>query len=204
LDEAPDYIAVELILTLCIPRRDVKSVAKDLVRRFGSYRAVIDASENELASVPGVGSATAGKLQLVRMAAVHYLKQHATEVPVPRDSDAVNDYVRARLGPLHTEEFWVLCLDATLRVIHDEAVAQGTVNRTAVFPRQVVNTALRREAAAIVLAHNHPSGVAAPSEEDKALTRQIALAASAVDIRLYDHIIVGLDEVYSFRASGLL
>ncbi len=203
-DGLDDYEAIELLLTFFVPRRDVKQTAKLAVTRFGSFRGVVDADERELAEIEGIGPTTAANLKLVRLAGDHYLKQQATVRQALPDPTALYEYCRSRMGHLATEEFRVFYLDTTIRIIDDVLFSQGTVDKASVFPREVVNAALRRNAAGVIVAHNHPSGDSSPSEHDKLLTRALALAATTVDLKVHDHLIVAADDVFSFRSHGLL
>lgn len=203
-DGMDDYEAVELLLTFFIPRRDVKETAKLAVRRFGSFRGVLDADEQDLAGVDGIGPTVAANIRLVRLAADHYLKQRAKDREPLSDPSALYEYCRSRMGHLPTEEFRVLYLDPKIRIIDDEQFDRGTVDRANVFPREVVNAALKRNAAGIIVAHNHPSGDLAPSDHDKLLTRALVLAATTIDLKVHDHLIVGADGVFSFRSHGLI
>lgn len=203
-DGMDDYEAVELLLTFFIPRRDVKGIAKAAVRQCGSFRGVLDADEATLLQIEGIGPTAAANLRLVRLASDHYLKQRAHRREPFSDPVALHDYCRSRMGHLPTEEFRVFYLDSKLGIIHDEPLDRGTIDRAHVFPREVVNSALKHHAAGIIVAHNHPTGDVTPSEQDKLLTRALTLAATTVDIKVHDHVIVGADDVFSFRANGLI
>ena len=206
LDGFADYEVVELLLTLAIPRRDVKQQAKALIARFGDLRGILDASFDELQSVPGLGSVAPAALRIMRETANLYLQQTAEQRESLTEPEAIRRFWRARLGPLTKEVFQVAFLDSALRLLRNgvETLEEGTVDRAAVYPRSVVEVALRRGASAIILAHNHPNGDVRPSEQDKTLTRAIVLAASAVQLRVIDHLIVSPDEVFSFAQEGLL
>lgn len=201
-----EYEVVELLLTLAIPRSDVKEPAKALLARFGSLRAILDADPGELAQVRGVGSVTPIALRIVREAAGLYLRQAAEQRESLADGDALARFWRMRLQALPHEVFQVAYLDAGLRLLRDgvDELERGTVDRAAVYPRVVMESALKRGAAALVVAHNHPDGRPNPSEQDKLLTRALVLAAETLQLRLIDHMIVGCDEVFSFRKAGLL
>jgi DNA repair protein RadC len=204
LDGFADHEVVELLLTLAIPRSDVKQPAKALIERFGNLRAILDAPFDELREVKGIGSVAPVALHIIRAAATLYLEQCAEGV-VP-DSRQLESIWRARIGALRNEVFEVACLDSSNRLLRNgiERLEEGTTDRAAVYPRKVVESALRRGAAAIVLAHNHPNGHVEPTEQDKLLTRAITLAAETVQLKIYDHLIVSVDAVFSFRKAGLL
>lgn len=195
---------VEVLLTFFIPRRDVKETAKLAVEQFGSFRGVLDADERELSQIPGIGSTVAANMKLIRLAADHYLKQRSISREPLSDPSALHEYCRSRMGHVPTEEFRVFYLDTGLRIIDEEQISQGTINKANVFPREVVNAALKHHAAGVIVAHNHPSGELVPSEHDKLLTRALVLAAASVDLKVHDHLIVGADDVFSFRSNELI
>ena len=201
-----EHEVVELLLTLAIPRSDVKRPAKALLERFGSLRGVLDAPLSELRSVAGIGEVAAIGLQVIRESATLYLQEASERAEVLRDPRRLSDFWRMRIGALRHEVFAVAYLDSAYRLLRNgvETLQEGTIDRAAVYPRRVVEAALRREAAALVLAHNHPSGNVAPSEHDKVITRAIVLAAETIGLRVVDHLIVSRDETFSFRQAGLL
>lgn len=201
-----DHEVVELLLTLAIPRSDVKQPAKRLLQRFGSLRAILDAPEKELREVEGIGPVTPVALKIVRAAATLYLQQSAEHQESFADSRRLADFWRMRLGSLSHEVFQVAYLDSAYRLLRDsiDTLEEGTVDRAAVYPRRVIESGLRRGAAALVLAHNHPNGKVEPTEQDKLLTRAIVLAGEAVSLRIVDHLVVSVDEVFSFKKAGML
>lgn len=201
-----DYEIVELLLTLAIPRSDVKQPAKELIRKFGSIRGVLDASLDELRAVQGLGSVAPVALRIIRETANLYLQQTAESRECLAAYEELSRFWRAKIGALSHEVFQVAYLDSSYRLVRDgvETLEEGSVDRAAVYPRRVVEAALRRQASAIVLAHNHPNGVVEPSEQDKTLTRALSLATAAVEIKIHDHVIVSKDEAFSFRKAGLL
>lgn len=206
LDGFAEHEIVELLLTLAIPRRDVKPAAKELVRRFGGLRGLLDAPVEDIRTVPGIGDVAPVALKIVRETAALYLRKEGEAAPFLGDAGKLVDFWRMRLGGLRNEAVQVAYLDAGYRLVRDgvETLAEGTIDRAALYPRRVVESALRRGAAAIVIAHNHPNGVAAPSDADTTLTRAIVRALDTVSIRLLDHIIVAGDTHFSFRNAGLL
>jgi len=201
-----DYEVVELLLTLAIPREDVKRQAKALVVRFGNLRGILDAPLEELRLVQGIGEVTPVALRIIREAADLYLQQSAEQRESLADPEALTRFWRSKIGALPNEVFQVGYLDSGLRLLRDgvETLEEGTADRAAVYPRRVVEAALRRSAAALVFAHNHPNGDIRPSEQDRTLTRALILAANTVQIKVLDHLIVSPDNVFSFRKEGLL
>jgi DNA repair protein RadC len=201
-----DYEVVELVLTLAVPRSDVKQPAKALIARFGNLRGILDAPLEELQEVKGIGSVTPVALQVIRAAATLYLQQSAEDTELLLEPDKIATFWRLRIGALSDEVFEVAYLDSSYRLLRDgvERLAEGTLDRATVYPRQVVEAALKRKAAALVLAHNHPNGYVQPSEQDKTLTRALVLAAETIHLSIVDHLIVSPDDVFSFRKAGLL
>lgn len=201
-----EHEIVELLLTLCIPRRDVKPAAKTLLCHFGSLRAVLDAPIADLQQVPGIGEVAPVALRIIRETANLYLQQQAEQATVLASTDSLTTFWRSRLGGLRNEVFEVAYLDSACKLIRNgvETLEEGTVDRAAVYPRRVIEAALRRGAAALVCAHNHPNGDVRPSDQDKVLTRALVLAANTVQLKLLDHLIVSPDAVFSFRKEGLM
>lgn len=206
LEGFANYEIVELLLTLAIPRSDVKEPAKELIARFSSLRGIFDAPIEELRAVRGLGSVAPVALKIIKEAATLYLQQTAEGQDCLAEPHRLADFWRLRIGALRDEVFEVGYLDSGYRLLRDgvERLEEGTVDRAAVFPRRVVEVALKRGAYAVVLAHNHPNGRTEPSEHDKTLTRAIFLAAEAIGLKVLDHLIVSADEVFSFRRAGLL
>jgi DNA repair protein RadC len=201
-----DYEVVELILTLAIPRSDVKQPAKALIARFGNLRGILDAPVEELRAVPGVGNVTPVALQIIKAAATLYLQQSGEGHDLFADPARLSEFWRMRIGALQNEVFEVAYLDSGYRLLRDgvERLEEGTIDRAAVYPRKVIEAALKRGAAAVVLAHNHPNANLTPSEHDKVLTRAIVLAAETVHLKVVDHLIVSAEDTFSFRKAGLL
>lgn len=201
-----DHEVIELLLTLAIPRSDVKKPAKDLLQRFGNLRGILDAPLDELREVKGIGEVAPVALRIIREAATLYLQQKAEESGSMADPVYLYDFWRARLGDLRNEVFEVAYLDSRARLLKDgiERLETGTVDRANVYPRKVMEAALRKGASALVFAHNHPSGDVTPSEQDKVITEALVLAATTLNIQVLDHLIVSSDKVFSFRKESLL
>jgi len=201
-----EHEVLELVLTLAIPRRDVKTQAKRLLEQFGSLRGVMDASPEALRSVDGIGNAAITALGIIRAVAELYIRQ---TIESSSDGLAVDDLAtlwRMRIGAMQTEVFEVAYLDSGRQVLTNgiERLAEGTIDRAAVYSRRVMEAAVKRQAAGLVFAHNHPNGVAEPSEQDKLLTRALVLAAQTLEIEVVDHLVVTPNDVFSFRKEGLL
>lgn len=205
-DGFAEHEIIELLLTLAIPRMDVKEQAKALTKRFSNLRGILDAPPDDVGQVKGIGEAALVALRIIREAACLYLQQSTEQVDSLANPEALVGFWRMEIGALSNEVFQVGYLDSAYRVLRGgiETLEEGTIDRAAVYPRRVIEAALRRGAAALVFAHNHPNGDLQPSEQDKVLTRALVLAATTVQIKVLDHLIVTPDAVFSFRKEGLL
>ena len=201
-----DHEVIEIILTLAIPRSDVKVPAIALLERFGSLRGVLDAPLSDLQAVEGIGEVSAISIHIIRESATRYLQESTEGAEVLLEADRLSDFWRMRIGALKHEVFAVAYLDSGYRLLRNgmELLQEGTIDRAAVYPRRVVEAALHRQAAALVLAHNHPNGQGEPTEHDQIIIRAIVLAADTINLRVVDHLIVSPDQTYSFRQVGLL
>ena len=201
-----DYEMLELLLTLAIPRKDTKPLAKALVKEFGSFAEVLFASDDKLMTFTGLKENTILVFRIVREAALRmtWQKLSATEAPVLTSYDAIIEYCRAASGYKDREEFRVIFLNAKNRIIGEEVQQRGSVNAVAIHPGEVMRSAVLKGATALILVHNHPSGDVTPSRADIEVTRKIAEALAAVEIRLIDHFIVSKSLVFSFNDHGKL
>lgn len=201
-----EHEILELVLTLAIPRRDVKPQAKDLLEKFGSIRKIMDASPEALRTVEGIGDAAITALRIIREIAELYVQQRIESSASGLVLNDLAKFWQMRIGTLLSEVFEVAYLDSGNRVLANgiERLAEGTIDRAAVYERRVMEAAVKRQAACLVFAHNHPNGVAEPSEQDKLLTQALVLAAQTLEIKVLDHLIVTSTNVFSFRKEGLL
>lgn len=204
LDDFAPHEVLELLLTYAIPRVDVNPISHALIRRFGSLSSVLEASPEELQQVEGVGARAAALISMMVPLFQQYERSKLTPKCRLDRYDQVMDYCRTLFMGAMDEEFYVITLDAKLNVIAAEKVSRGTPTQVAIAPRVVVREALRRNAVGVVIAHNHPSGAAYPSQEDLDVTRDIQAALDSVEIRLYDHVIIAQNERYSFQRHGVL
>jgi len=199
LDGLHDYEALELLLSFAVPRRDVKPVAKELLRKFTTLKKVIDAPSERLQEVSGVGEHCAVLLKLCRELLILYLEAPDLERQSVTSPSQIANLCRARLEGLSKEQFLVLFLDNRHRLIQSEVIHRGTVDMSVVYPREVLSQALKYQAAAILVAHNHPGGSLTPSTEDVRVTVELKNAAAVLGIRLLDHLIVAESKVVSLK-----
>ncbi|HQP30689.1 MAG TPA: DNA repair protein RadC [Deltaproteobacteria bacterium] len=205
LDGFDDHQVLELLLTYAIPRSDTNPVAHALMRRFGTLSAVLEADPRDLATVEGMGENAAAFLSLLPQATRRYfLDRVRQERPRLDDPDKGTRYLMALMAGRSEEVFYILCLDTQCRVIYPALVSEGTVKEAHVHPRHVVQEALAHKAAAVILAHNHPSGALKPSLQDHQITRVLVQAFEPLDIKVLDHIIIAGEESYSFAREGVL
>jgi len=199
-----EYEALELLLTYVIRRQDVKPQAKALLEKFGSLKGILDAESEDLEKVAGMGGRSALLFRLIKEIASLYLKQRALEKKQVSCTTELLDFCRTKMGGKKDEEFCVIYLDAQNQIIEFETIQKGIVNQAVVYPRQVLESALKKKASAIILAHNHPSGHIRPSDADIRLTKSIQETAKVLDILVHDHIIIGENRFFSFREEGLM
>ncbi|WP_439572358.1 RadC family protein [Phreatobacter sp.] len=203
-DALADYELLELLLFRAIPRRDVKPLAKALLKRFGSFAEVLAAPERLLAEVEGSSAAVILELKVTHAAAIRIGRSKVVQRPVLSSWLALIDYCRTAMAFAEREQFRVLYLDRKNILIADEVQGEGTVDHTPVYPREVMKRALELSASAIILVHNHPSGDPTPSPADIAMTRQIVEIGKPLGIAVHDHLIVGRDGHASFRGLKLI
>ena len=199
-----DYELVEMLLTFALPRRDTKPMAKELLARFGSVRGILFAPPEQVAQIPGLGPAVQALWSTFQE-----LLARAEAEPVARKEQFTSPeqgagFLRARLALRPKEEFWVLFLNTKNRFQHLARIAQGTIDQTAAYPREIAELALRHHASGIIVVHNHPSGDPTPSPTDHDLTERLGRICADLGLRFLDHIIVGNPDFYSFHANGHL
>lgn len=204
MDALQDYELLELLLTYSIPHRDTKPYAKNLLAAFQSFRRIIEADLSSLQSLGGLPLQSA--LQLKAMGDLFRLanKEVFKRGRVVSSPEHVTAFLREQIGSRPREVFTALFLDHRNHLLAFEHLQEGTVDHTAVYPREILKRALELGATGLILSHNHPAGSLEASEGDKQLTRQILSAARAMGITIHDHLIVTTEGHYSFRQAGLL
>ena len=199
LEALTDSEVLELLLILGTPRKDCKEQARALLTHFGSLARVLEAPAAELQKIKGVGPKNCFAVHFLHGVARRYLKHRLQEKQYLHSSRQVTEYLIHSMRDLQQEVFLAIFLDDT------EVVARGTLAANIIYPRELVKLALEHNAAALVVAHNHPSGSLQPSIQDHHLTKTIYLACSFMNIKLLDHLIIGQSEkTYSFADHGIM
>ena len=202
LDSFTDVQVLELALFYCIPRKDTNPIAHALLEHFGSLSQVLEASVEELQNVPGIGENTATYLTMLPQIGRFYLVDRSQREVILPTIDKCGAYLVPYFFGRGTESVFLLCLDAKCKVLCCREVGQGSVNSAGISVRKIVEIALGTNATTVVLAHNHPSGLALPSAEDIQTTRRVAAALRAVEVHLADHIVVADGDYVSMVQSG--
>ena len=199
-----DYEVIEMLLTLGTPRKDCKDLAKEVLKRFKSLQGVLSASSHELREIKGIGPNNVFGLKLIKAVADRYLEKKLIGEDPLRNSKALFDYLYHHIRDKKRESFMGLFLDAKNRVLAIETLFVGTLTRSAVYPREAAAVALSHNAAAVIFAHNHPSGDPDPSPADVAITHQLVFACRLLGITVHDHLVIGNNQYYSFADNGYI
>lgn len=199
-----DAELIALLLRTGLKGISVLQLAQQMLDQFGGIPGLLRAQALELKAIKGLGPAKRAEIAAVIEIARRALAQELTHRPVFDAPAKVKSYLQLQLGGRGFEVFAVMFLDTHNRLLKFEEMFRGTLTQTSVYPREVVKRALELQAGAVILAHNHPSGVAEPSRADESLTRTLRSALALVDVRVLDHLVVGQNEVISFAERGLL
>ncbi len=199
-----DAEIIELLLTLGTPRRDCKAPAREALKEFKTFQAVLEASPRELQRIGGIGPHNVFGLKLVQEVSRRFLRERMMSRPVCHSSREVFDYLYHALRELRKEQFKVIFLDTKNQIIEEKTLFEGTVDSSAVYPREVIRDALDCEASSLIFVHNHPSGDPEPSLCDREITRDLVFAAAVMQIKVLDHIVIGNNRYYSFADRGLI
>ena len=199
-----DYELLETLLFAFLPRRDVKPIAKRLLKRFGSLSATLAASPDEISTVEGMGDISAAYLKASSELSHRAAREEISARPIISSWTALITYVRTQLQHETREQFRVLFLDTKNQLIADEIMSKGTVDQAPVYPREIARRALELSASSLILVHNHPSGDTKPSRADIEVTRELIDALIPFEIEVHDHLIAGKGGVTSFKTSGLI
>ena len=198
-----DAEVLELLLSFGTPRKDCKVQARSLLERFKTLPGVLDADTQAIQQIRGIGPLNGFALSFIKSVADRYLKERLRDKSYLKSSQDVIDYLIHTMRGLSVEVFTVIYLDSSLGILESEIVAEGTINVNSIYPREIIKRALSHNAAALIVAHNHPSGSLTPSDQDRRLTGSLYLACSLMQIRLLDHLIIG-DGHYSFSDNGIM
>ncbi len=196
-DGLTDAELLAIFLRIGVTGKSAVELARELLQRFGSVSSVINASRDEFCAVHGMGEAKFVQLQATVELARRALASTMTERPLLNAPEIVKDYLRLSLGHERVEVFVALWLDAQHRLIEMQVLFRGTLSQTSVYPREVVRAALSKNAASVILAHNHPSGSTTPSQADRSLTQRLKESLALIDVAVLDHCIVGCGHGHS-------
>jgi DNA repair protein RadC len=199
-----DAELLAIFLRVGVTGKSAVDLARDLLTQFGSLNGIFAATEHELSQVHGIGSSKYVQLQAIFEMSQRALNEQLQARDVLNSPQAVRDYLVLKLGSLTKEVFLVLFLDTQNRLLATEEMFSGSLKETSVYPREVVKRALHHNAAAVIFAHNHPTGIAQQSSADELLTKQLKQALDLVDVRVLDHFIVAGNNTLSFAQKGLL
>lgn len=199
-----DAELLAIFLRIGVQGKSAVDLARDLLIRFGNLSGIFAASQTDISQVHGMGMSKYVQLQAIFEMVRRSLGEDMQERDALSSPEQVRDYLRLQLGNLPHEVFVVLFLDAQNRLIGTEQLFSGTLTQTSVYPREVVKRALHHNAAAVIFAHNHPSGIAEPSRADEMLTRALKEALALVDVKVLDHFVVAGNTALSFAERGLI
>jgi len=199
-----DHEVVELLLTLGTPRKDCKAPARMALKEFKSLRGVLEADIRDLRRIAGIGAHNVFGIRLVQEVSRRFLKDRLLSRPFCRSSQEVFDYLYHSMRDLPKESFKVLFLDPKNQILEEKTLFEGTVDSSAVYPREIMRDALRTNATALIFVHNHPSGDPEPSLCDREITRELVFAARVMQLKVLDHIVIGNNRFFSFADHGLI
>ncbi len=197
-----DYEVIELLLTLATPRKDCKEIAKAALARFKTLQGVLEASSASLLEIKGIGPQNIFGIKFIHAAADRYLEKRVSGKDIISHSKALFEYLYYNLRDKTRECFKLIHLDAKNHVLGLETLFEGTLSTTSVYPREVIQSALNHHAAAVIFAHNHPSGDPSPSSDDFAITRRLIFCCNAIGIIVHEHIVIGDNRYFSFADEG--
>jgi len=199
-----DYEIIELLLALGIPRKDCKPQAKEAIKRFKTLRGVLQAPPEELQKIKGITAYNTFVIKFVQELAREFLKEQILNKAFCKSSKEVFDYLYHSMRDLKKEVFKVMFLNAQNQVIQVEDLFEGTLVASAIYPREIIEKAIKYNAAALIFAHNHPSGDSEPSDNDKQVTQNLVFAGNIMQIKVLDHLIIGDNRYFSFADGGLI
>jgi len=198
-----DYEVLEFLLYFVLPRKDTKPIAKKLLKRFHNFIGVIHADNRELQKIEGIGSHAAHYLKAIGASISFYFDEKTKQEDFQFTSlEQLVDYFQATIGGKPNEVLRILYLNSKNMLIDAENLSEGTVSEAVAFPRRIVEGAIKYGATTVIIGHNHPGGLPEPSENDDAVTEQVAKALKTVGISLQEHVIIAANDFYSYRQNG--
>jgi len=204
IDGLQDYEQVELLLTYAVPIKDVKPLSKLLIKRFKTIQELLDASAEELMKVRGMGESSAVLIKLTRSLLTKYSEEKMFSADVLNTPEKVYEFSKLKIGSNRNESLLAIFLDTKNKVLSYEIVSEGSIDSVTVYPRKIIELALKNNASGLIIVHNHPSSDPSPSTSDEELTKELKNISESMDIRLLDHIIVSKKSYYSFSKEGKL
>ncbi len=199
-----DHEIIEILFALGTPRKDCSRQAKTALKIFKNLRGVLEADCKELQRIPGIGLHNIFGVQLMHQVARRFLKERMMEKPICHSSKEVFDYLYHALRDAKNEKFKVIFLNAKNQILDEKTFFEGTVDSSAVYPREIMKSALQVDASSMIFVHNHPSGDPEPSQNDKDITKELVFAAHIMQLKVLDHIIIGNNRYFSFADAGLI
>jgi len=203
-DGLHDYEQIELLLTYAVPVKDVKPVAKLLIKKFKNISGLLDASYEELKEIKGLGDSSVTLIKFVRALLTKYSEEQMFSSQIINSPEKVFEFSKLKIGSNKNESLMAIFLNTKNMVIRYEIVSEGSIDSVAVYPRRIIELALKYNASGLIIVHNHPSGDPSPSTSDNELTKELKNISESMDIRLLDHIIVSKKNYYSFSKEGKL
>ena len=201
-----DYEVLELLLTYSIARKDVKPIAKELIEKFGTIDEIAKSDTKSLLEVDGIGEGSAVFLKLIGDIALTLYREKIEDKDILtiKSKNSLLSYLRGEIGYSPREEFKILFLDSSNKLIASETLFYGTIDKSAIYPREIVERVIKNRAKSVIFAHNHPSGSISPSKKDIELTQYMYDSLKLLEIRLLDHIIITKNSYFSFLEEGLI
>lgn len=204
IDALHDYEIIELLLTLGTPRKDCKEQAKKLLRKFKKLSNVIEAPSEQLQEIKGIGPNNIFGIKFICEVVKKFLKKKIERKEYIKSSVDVFNYLFCSMRDIKREIFQVIYLDSKNKIIDTEKLFEGSITASVVYPRELIKSALKKDAVGVIFVHNHPSGDPTPSQDDKELTKRLVIALKSADIRVVDHIIIGGDKYFSFSDEKIM
>jgi len=203
LEKGPEALSDAALLAILLRTgregKDAVGLAREMLKEFGGFSGLMSATQEDLIKIKGVGKAKIAQILASMEIVKRRLRQPLAQLNLIENAEDLHEYLKASMGPLNREEFRLLYLNRSRHLISEEVLFKGTVDMSVVYPREVVESALRRKASALILAHNHPTDLPMASDEDIQLTRALVKACWTVDIPILDHVVIGRNSYLSMK-----